>query len=187
MNITIDAASPQATVACIGCGGLVPATSGPTHPYMRSSPGCWWLYGELGVSWRQGDEETSAALGHQVDAYAVQHPGGAEHDRRQRQSVAVHLIALCRLLEGGVGGQRASRERGRTSEVVLARLSMSDWPYLTPPHTLGAVTVVDVQAAPTPSQQQAGATAWLESAWAAWAEHHETVRTWAGAMQRMSR
>lgn len=186
MDTPIDAASPEAMIACTGCGGLVPDTGGPTHPYMRSSPGCWQLYGELGARWQQHPEDTRGEARHHVDAYAVQHPGGAEHDRRQRQSVAVHLIALCRLLEGGVGGRRASRERGRTSEVVLGRLSMLDWPYLTAPHNLGAVTVADVHAAPTP-QQHDRAGAWPESAWAAWAEHHEAVRTWAAAMQRMSR
>ena len=33
-----------------------------------------------------------------VNAYMAQHPGGG-HDRRDRQSVFVHLLALCAALE----------------------------------------------------------------------------------------
>ena len=32
---------------CFSCGALVPDMSGPTHPYMESSPGCWHVYGEI--------------------------------------------------------------------------------------------------------------------------------------------
>ena len=36
-----------AAINCIGCGGLVPDTTGPTHEYMESSPGCWQAYGDV--------------------------------------------------------------------------------------------------------------------------------------------
>ena len=36
-----------AAVNCMGCGGLVPDITGPTHEYMESSPGCWQAYGEV--------------------------------------------------------------------------------------------------------------------------------------------
>ncbi len=52
-----------------------------------------------------------------------------------------------------------------------------------PPRHLGAVTAVDVHAASSPTQQEARAAAWLESAWTAWEDHHPTVRTWAAIMQ----
>ena len=166
-----------AVVACVGCGGLVADVSGPTHKYIRASPGCWQVYGELVAQWYV-DPGQGPARWHHVDAYAVQHPGGAEHDRRQRQSVAIHLIALCRLFEGDQGPHLAGARRGVTSQLVLRHLGLSDWPYLAPPRHLGAVTAVDVHAVPGPARD-VRAAAWLEATWNAWADHHPTIRSWA--------
>ncbi len=168
--------------ACVGCGGFVPDVVGPTHPYMQASSGCWQIYGEVGARWH-GQPGAGPARWHHVDAYAVQHPGGAEYDRRQRQSVAVHLTALCLLLETDQPPEQASAQRGRTSQLVLGRLRLADWPYLEAPSDRGAVTVADVHAASSQTQQETQAEAWLESAWAAWEDHHPTVRTWAAILQ----
>lgn len=168
--------------ACVGCGGLIPNVGGPTHPYMLASPGCWRIYGEISARWH-GQPGAGPVRWHHIDAYAVQHPAGAEHDRRQRQSVAVHLVALCLLLEAGQPPEWASARRGRTSQVVLERLSLADWPYLEPPSDLGAVTIADIHAASSQILQEARATAWLQSAWTAWEDHHPTVRTWTAIMQ----
>jgi len=149
---------------------------------MRASPGCWKVYGELITGWQDRSHAT-AITWHHVDAYAVQHPGGAEHDRRQRQSVAVHLVSLCLLLEHAQPPEQAHEKRRRTSAVVLPRTDLSDWPYLPPPPQPGAVTAVHVHAALTPSEQDQRARAWLESAWTAWAPHHETVRDWTKTLQ----
>jgi len=85
---------------CPGCKTLVPAVDGPgpTHEYMRASPGCWALFGE--VTARQYADVRYRAGGLQmVDAYAVQHPGVPE--RRASQSVRIHLVSLCLRLEPG--------------------------------------------------------------------------------------
>ena len=177
---------PTGAEACVGCGGLVPRSTGSTHPYMRASPGCWQVYGEVGVR-LHGRGDGRPARWHHVDAYAVQHPGGAEHDRRQRQSVAVHLITLCLLLEGHRSPPPTPVRRGSTSRVVLRQLGLADWPFLEPPHHLGAVTVADVHAARTPAEQESRADAWLESAWTAWSDHHPIVRTWAATTQEAYR
>jgi hypothetical protein len=76
------------TSACPGCGLELPEHDGPTHAYIGASPACWALYGELRYP-------PSHRL--TVDVYAVQHPGGDE--RRAIQSVALHLMALCLVLE----------------------------------------------------------------------------------------
>ena len=172
----------EAAGACVGCGGLVPDVAGPTHPYMRASPGCWQIYGAVGARWH-GQPGADPARWHDVDAYAVQHPDGAKHDRRQRQSIAAHLVALCLLLEAGQPPETAPARRERTSQVVLGRLNLADWPYLQPPSDRGAVTVADVHAAPSHTQQETPAKAWLEAAWAAWEDHHPTVRTWAAILR----
>ena len=174
---------PAGTLVCVGCAGLVPEAPGPVHPYMRASPGCWALYGEVGVRVMTA-AEVPAAGWHHVDAYAVQHPGGAQTDRRQRQSVAVHLITLCLLHEFGASPERASARRSRTSERVLPAVGLQDWPYLTPPADLGAVTTAEVHAAEGAEQFSERLTGWARSAWVAWSAHHDLVRTWATAARR---
>lgn len=92
--------------ACPGCGALLPAEAGPTHAYMRSSPACWARFGEILA--REFSDPAYFAL-HQltVDAYAVQHPGGA--DRRAIQSVGLHLMTLCMVLEEGADPRNGPR------------------------------------------------------------------------------
>jgi Family of unknown function (DUF5946) len=94
---------------CSGCGAVVPDIDGPVHNYVPSAPGCWQTFGEV-----QADE--AQRLGYPavhrvvVDAYMAQHPGDGS-DRRDRQSVFVHLAGLCAVLEHDlphpyVGGMR---------------------------------------------------------------------------------
>src|SRR5512139_2854537 len=87
----------QDLIRCLGCGGLVPDAEGRTHEYMLSAPGCWALFNEVAV--RQYEIASFDLRRLTVDAYAVQHPGTT--DRRAVQSVAVHLISLCFVLERG--------------------------------------------------------------------------------------
>lgn len=175
-----------AVIPCVGCGGPVPDGQGLTHPYMLASPGCWHLYGEV-VARGHDAPGFPAFHWHHVDCYAVQHPGGAEHDRRQRQSVAVHLTALCLLLEHGMSGERASALRGRMSQTVLPYLGLTDWPYLPPPASLGAVTAIDVHRATDRSGYAAAVRDWTQAAWSAWAGHHEQVHLWASVRLSGSR
>ena len=83
-----------------GCGALVPEIDGPVHEYVPSSPGCWKAFAEL-----QADE--ASRFGYPpvhrviVHAYMAQPPGDGG-DRRHRQSVFVHLVGLCAVLERGL-------------------------------------------------------------------------------------
>ncbi len=172
--------SGPAMVRCLGCHGLVQELDGPTHAYMKASPGCWAVHGQL-VARAASGLASPVTRWHHVDCYAVQHPGGAEHDRRQRQSVAVHLTALCLLLEHHLPARRAASVRGRMSQTVLRAVGLPDWPHLSPPAELGGITAAQVQAAPDPDQLADQLHAWAQECWTAWAEHHRTVRTWADA------
>ena len=154
----------------------MPDVDGPVHAYLRASPGCWQRYGELCA--RPVLPARPLFLLH-VDCYAVQHPGGAAHDRRQRASLAVHLVALCRFADGA-GPAVAAGGRGTTSRRALPRLGLPDWPALSPPTHLGATTVADVAAA-AEDELPAALERWVDDAWQAWGEHHATVRTWARA------
>jgi hypothetical protein len=176
----VDDPGPGAagTVRCPGCAGLVPDVAGPTHAYMRSAPGCWALFGELGL------RATGEGVGLAVDAFAAQHPGGAEQDRRQRQSVGVHLVALCLVLDLGLTWPPLERVRGRTSALALP--PGRDWPHLGPPRFEGRLAVADLLppggggAGPVDG---AAVRAWAEDVWDAWSAHHATVRAWATAVR----
>lgn len=142
----------DATERCAGCGASVPRSDGPTHEYIGASPGCWAIFTELAMNQLV------------VDAYAAQHPGTPS--RRSIQSVAVHLISLCVQIEHGADAARAR-------DAILAALGIAfRFVWLDPPSWDDALTIADVRDA-------AGARAWAESVWRAWAPHHHTVRAWA--------
>lgn len=172
------ARTPTTAIPCTGCGGRVPDVPGVTHPYIVSSPGCWAIYGEL-LAERLSTLLVSEARGvHHVDCYAAQHPGGAERDRRQRQSVAVHLLTLCLTLEFGLTPAKATRTRGRASRILLPSLGLDDWPALDAPERRGRITIVDVAAADGRDLPSV-VSRWGEDVWQAWSAQHGTVRGWA--------
>ena len=85
------------TEPCPGCGArYLPQVLDETHPYLGASPACWATFGEV-LAREFGDIKFGRVHRQSVDVYAVQHPG--TDDRRQRQSVALHLIGLCHWLE----------------------------------------------------------------------------------------
>ena len=154
-------------VRCFGCGALVPDHSGPAHGYMLSSPGCWALYGSV-LAWRNalpgGDGTMAQRI---VDTYAVQH--ATNRDRRNRQSVAVHLMSLCASVEHGTSGTRLQK--------LIGDWTHHDYPLLVPGPNGYPVTVRDVADAGQWSRR-AIVDDWATSAWAAWSAHHDTVRAW---------
>ena len=159
----------SAKVRCIGCGGLVPQMDWPTHRYMESSPGCWYVYGEV-LSREYSDLAFGALHRLTVDSYAVQHPG--RPSPQSIQSVCVHLISLCLAVERGVELAYATRVMGaavRTKERFV---------WLTPPRSVGEITVGDVAAVSTAAAHVQIVRAWAESAWSAWGDHHQMVRSW---------
>lgn len=136
---------------------------------MESSPACWAAYGEVLAR----EYSTSILLSiHRlsVDAYAVQHPG--RPSRQSIQSVGVHLVRLCWLLEHGLPPDQAN-------EAMLAAGKIKNtFIWLDPPASLGKVTVRHVQQAPDAAAHSAAVKHWAQSVWAAWAPHHATVQEW---------
>jgi hypothetical protein len=164
-----DSTSVPANIACIGCGGSVPAITGPAHRYMESSPGCWKLFGEV-LAREYSDPLFAAAHRQTVDAFAVQHPG---HPSPQSiQSVGVHLIRLCLIWEHGFGDVAA----GKAMPVIARQKAEFHW--LAPPLNMGAITAVDVWRAVGPKQHVARVQEWAASAWQAWSAHHDQIRRW---------
>ena len=158
-------------VICPGCGATVPDVEEvPRHAYVGSAPGCFLLYSEV-LAREYGDIRYTPAHQLTVDAYAVQHPGIPE--RRAAQSVAVHLVGLCLTLERERGPLELPRLRQRLAAPNRV------FPWLAPPASVGAVTVLDVHAAATPEAHRATVERWARSAWEAWSPHHEQARAWA--------
>jgi CTP:molybdopterin cytidylyltransferase MocA len=155
---------------CPGCGGRYPAVAaGETHPYIGASPACWAAFGEV-LAREFQDPAYGWIHRHTVDAYTVQHPG--IDDRRQRQSVALHLIGLCHWLEHGLQMEHLNR--------VTQRLANSEtaWPWLDAPEDY-ELTVQDVLAASSGEEHGRYVRQWGQSVWEAWSRHHDLIRRWA--------
>ena len=158
------------TEPCPGCGGrYLPQAVDETHPYIGASPACWAAFGE--VLAREFEDPTFGNVHrHTVDVYAIQHPG--TDGRRQRQSVALHLIGVCHWLEHDLETERLNS--------ITQRLASTDrdWPWLAPP-TDYPMTVVDLLAARDGPAHVRLIRQWAEATWRAWSSHHEIVRVWA--------
>jgi hypothetical protein len=157
-------------IACTGCGALFENREGPTHRYLESSPGCWASYGEV-VAREYSDYASYGAL-HRltVDAYAAQHPGRPSPS--SIQSAALHLMSLCLILEQGREPHRA------TAFLQRAANNKGRFTWLTPPGTLGSVTVKDVHGAGSAEEHLKLVRLWADAAWSAWSTYHDTIRAW---------
>lgn len=172
MSTVLNETTAMTRHACIGCGAFFPDIDGPVHEYMESSPGCWQAFGQV-LEREYSDPALMPVHRLSVDAYAVQHPGGAS--RQAIQSVGVHLARLCLFLEAGLVPAEANEAMRRIGQ------RKSAMHLLTRPSSLGTVTVADVLAARDAESHRAAVQRWASSAWQAWAEHHATVRRWAAA------
>jgi len=136
---------------------------------MESSPGCWAVFGEV-LAVEYSDPSYACAHRLSVDTYAVQHPG--RPSPQSVQSVALHLISLCLILEQGLDFGDA------TDAIRAAADAKGRFTWLTPPPLRGALTIADVVGATTGQEHQRRVRAWAASAWSAWAAHHSVVRSW---------
>lgn len=158
--------APGTLAACPGCGELLPYHDGPTHAVVGASPACWKLFTRLSSDpFSRGPNTRLRRL--VIASYVAQHPGTPHH--RSIQSVAVHLMALCILLE---------REDAPQSAAVAPTRRGSALRWLQPPDFKRTMTAADVVAG-GPGEEYAGAVeAWAQSVWKAWRPHHATVRAW---------
>jgi Family of unknown function (DUF5946) len=155
---------------CSGCGLVLPLHGGPTHAYVGASSACWSLYGQLPTAFTMtAVDATVRRLA--LDTYAVQHPGRPQ--RRSVQSVAVHAMGLCVLLERGGEERRVKSVLGRRPTRPAPSLH-----WLEPPRPNGTLTVQDSLGAEGPEEYVAAVRLWATDVWAAWEPHHDTVRRW---------
>ena len=152
---------------CDRCGAVVLETSGPTHAYIAAPPGCWAAFGAL-----QAQEMTRfgypPAHGLAVDAYAASH-GGDGSDRRDRQSVAIHLLAL-----------RATFTADEPFEeriALLRRLANEnrDWPVLDRPPGVPVLSLTHAADAADVDDYTRRVREWALAVWEFWAPEHERL------------
>jgi hypothetical protein len=155
--------------ACPGRGLVLPARpDAPKHPYVGASAECWAFYGEV-LAREYEDPAYSRVHQLTVDTYSVQHPGVPE--RRSIQSLALHLITLCLVLEHGVDPTAGPGIHKR-----LVKRPGFDW--LEPPVSIGEMTVADVRRARSATMHGCLVRRWALDVWHAWTPHHATVRRW---------
>jgi hypothetical protein len=93
---------------------------------------------------------------HVVDAWAAQHAD----ERTKPIGLAFALAGLYLLLEKNASGREIQRTHMR-----LARRKR-DWPSFELPESRGAMTALDVMAAPAGPQRDAAIRAWCAAVWA---------------------
>lgn len=154
--------------SCPSCGALCLGADGPTHPYMVASAGCWAAFGAL-----QADE--MARFGYPpvhgliVDAYAASH-GGDGTERRDRQSVCIHLIALCAVIDGAqTPGARVALLQRLTRRKV-------DWPVLNRPPEVPALSHTHAAGAAGIDDYTQRAREWAGAVWSFWSPEHDRIR-----------
>lgn len=144
---------------CVGCGGLFPDIEGATHRYMDSSAGCWAAFEEV-LAREYSSREYFEIHRLTVDTYAAQHPG--QPSPQSIKSVGYHLIRLCLLLERGLTMERAN-------DAMLAITKTKEhFTWLTPPSSVGEITVAEVHAASTAEQHKQIVRSWAADVWTAW-------------------
>jgi hypothetical protein len=161
---------------CPACGLVMPPRPElSSHAYYHASAECWNVYSEV-----LGAEYANAVIFGQVhqltvDAYAVQHAGGAHPDK----SVGVHLAGLYFVIERGVAPALVPPLRQKLVD------TMDPWPHFHPPEVEWPLTVYDVAVVAGESEPHVAAVrAWSRSVWDAWREHHAAVEGFAAAVLR---
>jgi len=143
------------STVCPGCGAVLPRSKWPEAPKYNASPECAEVAGEL-----LGYEiEHSARLGYlhqlRIDAYGAQHVS----PDAPRIGPVFALNGLYMYFERGSGNLDV-----RTAHGIMAN-SYDDWPRLTPPPKVGALTAYDVL---TAADVETALITWARGVWESW-------------------
>jgi hypothetical protein len=159
---------------CPGCGAKVADVPElrTDHLYVGAIAGCWSAYTAL-MGRQLSDPRLAGVHMLAVDVYMAQHPGTP--GRQASQSVWVHLVGLCLVLEHGFDVVASARAKARVAAPDAV------FECLEPPASLGAVTVLDMfeTGDGEKGDGEKGAASvrrWAESVWDAWSPHHDAIR-----------
>lgn len=160
----------EENVTCGLCGAVTPSVpeGSPLHAYVPAPAACWATFGAI-----QADEAERFGYplpAHRlvVDAYMASHPGRGT-DRRDRQSVFVHLRALAaRRALGWQEEQVVDLMRGGSGPRV-------DYPVLTPPSAVAGINVSYMRGSTDLADYTGRASRWADAVWESWAHEHDRV------------
>jgi hypothetical protein len=152
---------------CPECFATIANIDGASHAYLPTPAGCWSLFNEVLVK-EYSQREYWQAHRLTVDAYCAQHASG--DDRRQIQSVAIHLAALYLNFE-----KHYSNERIAQSMDLLIKRHKNKFPMLSTPSFAGTLNITSLLAAASPEQHHSLSLNWAQSVWQAWRHEHETI------------
>jgi len=136
---------------------------------MKSTPGCWAAFGSV-LAKEYSDSAYFDVHRLTVDSYAAQHPG--QKSRQTIQSIGVHLTRLYLFLEKGL------IEKHANDAMLRASKQKHTFTWLTPPASLGALTIEDVAKAGNAEEHSVIVRKWAAGIWDAWAPHHHTIISW---------
>lgn len=141
---------------------------GPTHRYMTATPACYKHFTDI-LAAEYSNALLTPAHRMTVDTYGVQHPGGDQ--RRQIQSVGLHLARLCMQLDTPM----PPRE---TNDVMLGfSARKSTLIQLEPPKRF-TLTAADIAPFAGGPKHMGKIREWARATWHDWAPHHAYIRDW---------
>jgi hypothetical protein len=155
-------------VKCPECGSETQDVEGPIHEYMISSPGCWKTFGDV-LNKEYSDPAYMKVHRLTVDTFACQHVG--DDDRRAKQSVIVHLLALHLAIDLKLGFS----EIPSVMEAVIKELK-GNFSKLSRPDFANVMKVTDVVTARSASEHCRLVTEWANQVWSAWRNEHDRIR-----------
>ncbi len=160
---------PLDMVRCELCGAIVESTTDDGHAYIPGNPGCWRFFTLV-----QADEYTRFRYPkiHRVvvDAYMAQHPGDGA-DRRERQSVTLHLAALYASLELKLPPREA------TDYLYTTMRKNKDYDVLTPRESVGDINITYLKNCATEAEYTKRATEWAWCVWNTWEHEQDRIRS----------
>jgi hypothetical protein len=159
--------SQRSVMQCPECNATIPEIEGVTHAYLPAPPGCWARFNEV-LAKEFSQPEYFKAHRLTVDAYCAQHASG--NDRRQVQSVVVHLVALYLNFE-----MRYSNERIAQVMDVIIRQHKHQFPKLSKPSFMDTLNIAHVVAATSAAEHYALAENWARDVWQAWNSEHDRI------------
>ncbi|MGZ4249799.1 MAG: DUF5946 family protein [Solirubrobacteraceae bacterium] len=111
----------------------------------------------------------------------AQHPGDGS-DRRDRQSVFVHLVGLCAVLEHDLPNPSVTRLLGH-----VIRRRQGDFPILARTDGPGPLTVLHTIGADHLDDYDRRAREWARAVWESWNAQHALIRTELDAVRNNTR
>ncbi len=164
----INQISDTLHIPCPGCCASVPLVDGQTFkPYIGTCEGCWRIYTNVLSHQLEEYEEHKEYHRILVDAYSVQHPGTPS--LQSIQSVNVHLIGLCAMLEKNATGAQA------THAMRMVLHHKRDFRWLKPPSFQSRLSITSIQLDSDIEQMHKSIVMWAKDVWSAWSAHHNTV------------